>query len=62
MDEVLMRFGVVGFCADCSGDRLLVPADDDGYDLCCTDCDAAVSTIHLSAPLRDGGLSARRAG
>jgi hypothetical protein len=60
MDEVLMRFGVHGFCADCGDDRLLLPADDDGFEFCCTDCDGAVLMLQLSTPLRDG-VSLRRA-
>jgi hypothetical protein len=46
MDEVLMLFGVTGFCPDCGDERLLLPADD-GLDYCCTGCDGAVFLVHL---------------
>ena len=42
MDEVLMLRGLVGLCPDCQDERILLPVDDAGFELCCTDCDAAV--------------------
>jgi hypothetical protein len=50
MDEVLMLFGVTGFCPDCGDERLLVPADEDGFEHCCTDCDGAVLLLQLASP------------
>jgi hypothetical protein len=47
MDEVLMLRGVHGFCPDCGDRRVLLPADDDGFCYCCTDCDAAVVLLEL---------------
>jgi len=54
MEEILMLRGVAGRCPDCGDERILMPADDDGFDLCCTDCDAAVLLIELVTP-RGGG-------
>jgi hypothetical protein len=44
MDEVLMLRGTTGLCPDCGDERVLLPIDEDGFELCCTDCDAAVVT------------------
>ena len=49
--EILMRNGVVAFCADCAGERLFVPVEDgcasDGCEFCCTSCDAAVFLLEV---------------
>jgi hypothetical protein len=62
MDEVLMLRGVTGRCPDCVDERILLPVDDDGFEFCCTDCDAAVLLVEVheagTAPL----MSERRAG
>jgi hypothetical protein len=50
MDEILMLRGVAGRCPDCGDERVLLPVDDDGYEFCCTDCDAAVLLIELVEP------------
>ena len=42
-----MLRGVAGFCPDCGDERLMVPADDAGFEFCCVDCDAAVLIIEL---------------
>ena len=42
-----MRWGTQGYCPDCADDRILLPADEDGFELCCTDCDAAVLLIDV---------------
>ncbi|HET6560273.1 MAG TPA: hypothetical protein VFG72_00210 [Marmoricola sp.] len=47
MDEVLMLRGVVGPCPDCRDERILLPVDDAGFELCCTDCDAAVALVEV---------------
>jgi len=47
MDEILMLTGVSGFCHDCGDLRILVAAEDDGFDYCCTDCDAAVLLLEV---------------
>ena len=55
MDEVLMLKGLVGPCPDCRDERILLPVDDAGFELCCTDCDAAVVLVEVGpavAPLR----------
>ena len=55
MDEVLMLRGLVGPCPDCRDERILLPVDDSGFELCCTDCDAAVVLVELrpgATPLR----------
>jgi hypothetical protein len=55
MDEVLMLRGLVGPCPDCRDERILLPVDDAGFELCCTDCDAAVVLPHeagWAAPVR----------
>jgi hypothetical protein len=51
MDEVLMLRGTVGPCHACGDDRILLPVDDDGFEFCCTDCDAAVLLVQLSVTL-----------
>jgi hypothetical protein len=48
MDEVLMLRGTVGLCHACGDERILLPVDDDGFELCCTDCDTAVVLVQLS--------------
>jgi hypothetical protein len=60
MDEVLMLFGVTGFCPDCGDERLLVPGEEDGFDYCCTDCDGAVLLLELCTPPQQSQV--RRAG
>jgi hypothetical protein len=45
MDEVLLLRGTVGPCPDCRDERILLPVDDAGFELCCTDCDAAVLVV-----------------
>jgi hypothetical protein len=47
MDDLLMRWGTQGYCPDCADDRILLPADEDGFEFCCTDCDAAVLLIDV---------------
>jgi hypothetical protein len=50
-----MLRGLVGPCPDCRDERILLPVDDAGFELCCTDCDAAVVLVELGpgpAPLR----------
>lgn len=47
MDEVLMLRGVTGLCPDCGDERFLLPADEDGFEFCCTDCDAAVLLVDV---------------
>lgn len=42
-----MLTGVSGFCHDCGDLRILVAADDDGFDYCCTGCDAAVLLLEV---------------
>jgi hypothetical protein len=49
MDEVLMLRGVAGHCPDCAEERILLPVDDDCFEFCCTDCDAAVLMVELVA-------------
>jgi hypothetical protein len=48
MDEVLMLRGTVALCHTCGDERILLPVDDDGYEFCCTDCDAAVVLVQLT--------------
>ena len=48
-----MLRGTVGLCHTCGDERILLPVDDDGYELCCTDCDSAVVVVQLSCPLPD---------
>jgi hypothetical protein len=48
MDEVLMLKGTVGLCHACGDDRILLPVDDDCFEFCCTDCDAAVVLIQFA--------------
>jgi hypothetical protein len=48
MDEVLMLRGTVGLCDACGDERILLPVDDDGFELCCTDCDSAVVLVQLT--------------
>ena len=42
-----MRWGTRGWCPDCAGDRILLPADEDAFEFCCTDCDAAVLLLEV---------------
>jgi hypothetical protein len=51
MDEVLMLRGLVGLCPDCRDERILLPVDDAGFELCCTDCDAAVVLVETTGPV-----------
>jgi hypothetical protein len=60
MDELLMLRGVTGRCPDCEDERVMLPADDDGFEFCCTDCDAAVLLVELV--VADPSLLERRAG
>lgn len=54
-----MLRGTVGFCHECGDERILLPVDDDCFEFCCTDCDAAVVLVQFScAQLED----VRRAG
>ncbi len=46
-----MLRGTVGPCHACGDDRILLPVDDDGFEFCCTDCDAAVLLVQLSVTL-----------
>ena len=47
-----MRTGTTGWCPDCADERILV-AVEDGWDYCCTDCDAAVLLMDVTVfPLR----------
>jgi hypothetical protein len=48
MDDILMRWGSQGFCPDCADDRILLPADEHGFEFCCSDCDAAVLLLDLA--------------
>jgi hypothetical protein len=52
--DVLMLSGVAAHCADCDGERVLIPVDDRGGEFCCTTCDAAVFLVeavhHRGAP------------
>jgi hypothetical protein len=50
MDEVLMLRGLVGPCPDCRDERILLPVDDSGFELCCTTCDAAVLLVETTGP------------
>jgi hypothetical protein len=50
MDELLMLRAVAGLCPDCRDERILLPVDDAGFELCCTDCDAAVLAIDVVNP------------
>lgn len=45
-----MLRGTVGLCHACGDERILLPVDDDGFELCCTDCDAAVVLVQLVHP------------
>jgi hypothetical protein len=54
MDEVLMLRGLVGLCPDCRDERILLPVDDSGFELCCTDCDAAVLLVETGGPVAVG--------
>ncbi len=40
-----MLRGLVGRCPECHDERILLPVDDAGFELCCTDCDAAVMLV-----------------
>ncbi|HEX6514891.1 MAG TPA: hypothetical protein VF049_04920 [Nocardioidaceae bacterium] len=44
--DILMLDGVVALCADCGVDCIFVPVDD-GYEFCCTSCDAAVFLLEV---------------
>lgn len=43
--DILMLGGVAAFCADCDDQRIFVPVD--GYEFCCTTCDAAVFMLEV---------------
>ena len=57
-----MLRGVIGRCPDCAGERILLPVDDDGFEFCCTDCDAAVLVVEVQEPGPATALTQRRAG
>lgn len=57
-----MLRGVTRHCPDCDDERILLPVDDDCFDFCCTDCDAAVLAVEVLATGRGPVLSERRAG
>lgn len=46
-----MLRGITGRCPDCGDERILLPVDDDCFEFCCTDCDAAVLLIELATPV-----------
>jgi len=60
MDEMLMLRGIAGRCPDCGDERILLPIDDDDFEFCCTDCNAAVMLLELA--VRGTDLLERRAG
>ena len=43
-----MLRGVVARCPDCADERIMLPVDDDGFEVCCSDCDAAVLLVEVS--------------
>jgi len=49
--DLLMRGGVLAFCAECDDERLFLPVCDecasDGCEFCCTTCDAAVFLLDV---------------
>ena len=45
-----MLRGLVARCPDCGDERIMLPADENGFELCCTDCDAAVLVLDLTVP------------
>jgi hypothetical protein len=61
-----MLRGVAGRCPDCDDERILLPVDDDCFEFCCSDCDAAVLMVEVllagTPGLSEGaGLTGRRA-
>ena len=57
-----MLRGVMADCPDCAGERILLPVDDDGFEFCCTDCDAAVLVVEVLEPGPASAPAERRAG
>ena len=57
-----MLWGVTGRCPDCDDERIMLPVDEDGFEFCCTDCDAAVLLVEVLEAATSTGLSERRAG
>ncbi len=55
-----MLRGIAGHCPDCGDERILLPVDDDEFEFCCSDCDAAVLLVELTVTA--SGLLERRAG
>ena len=53
-----MLRATVGLCPDCLEERILLPVDDSGFELCCTDCDAAVVLVDVGGAPAQVSLSA----